>query len=151
MELLTRDHKKLIGKVQSPRRVVINRIDIMKYAIATEQKQKKYLEGDEAPLMFIFNLFNPLVSLDALGQDGLNASEYLELNFPLKKVMAGGTKINFFKSIYPGDELIGVSKIKNLYEKKGKSGPLIFLIKQVTVNNQANHDVYNETQTIIYR
>ena len=32
--------------------------------------------------------------------------------------MAGGTKINIFKNIYPGDKLTGISKFKNLYEKK---------------------------------
>ena len=45
--------------------------------------------------------------------------------------MAGGTKINLFKNIYPGDKLTGISKIQDLYEKKGKSGALIFMIKSI--------------------
>ena len=151
MTLLTQHHKKFIGKTQLPCRVIINRSDIIKYSIATEQSQKKYLVGDAAPLMFIFNLFNPLVPLATLGKDGLNTQETMKLNLPLKRVMAGGTKINLFKAIYPGDKLTGISKIKDLYEKKGKSGPLIFLIKEFTASNEANLDVYKELQTIIYR
>ena len=65
--------------------------------------------------------------------------------------MAGGTKINIFKNIYPGDKLTGISKIKNLYEKKGKSGLLIFMIKQFSVSDQNQLKVYEETQTVIYR
>ena len=151
MELLTTEHTKLIGKVSLPFKVDINRSDIIKYSIATEQLQEKYLNGDEAPLMFIFNLFSPLVPLATLGKDGLNTQGTLNVNLPLKRVMAGGTKINLFKNIYPGDKLTGISKIKNLYEKKGRSGPLIFMIKQFSVSNQSNLKVYDETQTIIYR
>ena len=65
--------------------------------------------------------------------------------------MAGGTKINLFKNIYPGDKLTGISKIQDLYEKKGKSGALIFMINQFSVSNQSNLKVYDETQTIIFR
>ena len=151
MELLTAEHTKLIGKVSLPFKVDINRSDIIKYSIATEQLQEKYLKGNEAPLMFIFNLFTPLVPLATLGKDGLNKQNSLNVNLPLKRVMAGGTKIDVFKNIYPGDKLTGISKIKNLYEKKGKSGPLIFMIKQFRVSNQSNLKVYDETQTIIYR
>ena len=151
MELLTAEHTKYIGKVSLPLKVDINRSDIIKYSIATEQLQEKYLKGNEAPLMFIFNLFTPLVPLTTLGKDGLYTKENLNVNLPLKRVMAGGTKINIFKNIYPGDKLTGISKIKNLYEKKGKSGPLIFMIKQFSVRNQSNLKVYNEMQTIIYR
>ena len=151
MGLLTAEHYKLIGKVTLPLKVDINRSDIIKYSIATEQLQEKYLKGEEAPLMFVYNLFTPLVSLDTLGKDGLNTQESSKLNLPLKRVMAGGTKINFFKNIYPDDKLTGISKVKNLYEKKGKSGALIFMIKQFSVSNQLNFDVYDETQTIIFR
>ena len=151
MELLTAEHYKLIGKVTLPLEVDINRSDIIKYSIATEQLQEKYLKGEEAPLMFVYNLFTPLVPLDNLGKDGLNTQESMNVNLPLKRVMAGGTKINFFKNIYPNDKLTGISKVINLYEKKGKSGALIFMIKQFSVSNQLNLDVYDETQTIIFR
>ena len=150
MGLLTAEHMKLIGKVSLPLKVHVNRSDIIKYSIATEQRQKKYLQGDEAPLMFIFNLFSPLVPLATLGKDGLNTQESLNANLPLKRVMAGGTKIKVYKNIYPGDKLSGISEIKSLYEKKGKAGPLIFMIKQFRVRNQSNLKVYDEMQTIIH-
>ena len=151
MALLTAEHKRCIGKVSLPLKVDVNKSDIIKYSIATEQLQEKYLNGNEAPLMFIFNLFTPLASLASLGEDGLNTQETLNVNLPLKRVMAGGTKINLFKNIYPGDKLTGISKIQDLYEKKGKSGALIFMINQFSVSNQSNLKVYDETQTIIFR
>ena len=151
MGLLTAEHKRCIGKVSLPLKVDVNRSDIIKYSIATEQLQEKYLNGNEAPLMFIFNLFTPLVPLASLGKDGLNTQETLNVNLPLKRVMAGGTKINLFKNIYPGDKLTGILKIQDLYEKKGKSGALIFMINQFSVSNQSNFKIYDETQTIIFR
>ncbi|MEQ9123577.1 MAG: acyl dehydratase, partial [Alphaproteobacteria bacterium] len=48
-----------IGRSQPPVKVEVSRRDIQKYAVATEQRQQKYLDGDEAPPMFLFGLLRP--------------------------------------------------------------------------------------------
>ncbi|MBM4204612.1 MAG: MaoC family dehydratase, partial [Gammaproteobacteria bacterium] len=50
--MLTAEHKAWIGREEAPVHVEVSRRDIIKYAIATEQTQPKYLAGDEAPPMF---------------------------------------------------------------------------------------------------
>ena len=67
--LLTDEHRAWIGREEPPISVEVSRRDIVKYSIATEQLQQKYLIGDEAPPMFIFNLFGarPLVELRSDG------------------------------------------------------------------------------------
>ena len=87
--LLTDEHRAWIGKTEAPVEVEVGRRDIIKYAIATEQLQQKYLNGDEAPPMFIFNLFGPLRQVGEMRPDGL-ARGGDGPKLPLKRVMAGG-------------------------------------------------------------
>ena len=48
-ELLSDDVLSHIGKQSEPRREIVTRRDIRKYAIATDNRQAKYLDGDVAP------------------------------------------------------------------------------------------------------
>jgi len=60
-----------IGRSQPPIHMEVTRRDIQKYAVATEQRQQKFLNGDEAPPMFLFGLLRPIVPLEGLGQTAL--------------------------------------------------------------------------------
>ena len=62
-ELITDDIRSWIGRSDKPVRFEVARRDIIKYAIATEQQQEKYLRGDEAPPMFLFAADRPLTPI----------------------------------------------------------------------------------------
>ena len=123
-ELISDEAKSWIGRSAEPFLVEISRRDIVKYSIATEQQQEKYLKGDEAPPMFMFGALRPLVPMDELGPDGIPPDSFLP-ELPLKRVMAGGTKMQFHRPVKPGDKLIATRSLHDLFEKKGKTGPLI--------------------------
>ena len=161
MGLLTEAHRNWIGTEEGRWQIEITRRDIQKYAAATEQQQARYLNGDEAPPMFIFNLFADLPSLDDLRPDGLpsrrkasntqDKQTHTGLSLPLKRIMAGGTKIEQHLPICPGDVLTGVRRISNLYEKQGSSGPLIFTERVLEITDANDQLVILETQTSIAR
>ena len=148
--LLDDDIRSWIGRANPPVHFEVTRRDIIKYAIATEQVQEKYLRGDEAPPMFLFGADRPLVGLDKLGPDGL-ARDALMPELPLKRVMAGGIKQRYLRPIRPGDKLVITRAIANIYEKQGSSGPLIFIDYTITVDNENGERVMEETQTRINR
>ena len=50
--------------------------------------------------------------------------------------MDGGTDIEFFAPIRVGDTLTARSKIVDIYQKEGRSGPLIFVVRETTYTNQ---------------
>ena len=64
--LLSDDVLSHIGKQSEPRREIATRRDIRKYAIATDNRQAKYLDGDVAPPLFHLHLFWDVVPLDEL-------------------------------------------------------------------------------------
>ena len=119
--------------------------------MATEQRQQKYLDGDEAPLMFIFNLFTQPVPVEQLRVDGLARGNQKGPSLPLKRVMAGGKNVEVFRPIKSGDKLVGISRIKNIYEKSGKQGTLIFTDREFEVKDQNGLPVFTETETSIAR
>lgn len=151
MGLLTEEHRKWIGSAEPPVTVEVSRRDIQKYAAATEQIQDKYLRGDEAPPMFVFNLFSTIPALTELRTDGLAKSTTPGPSLPLKRIMAGGTELQIHRPIQPGDTLVGQRTITNMYEKEGRTGPLIFMERLLRITTEAGDPVLEERQTAIAR
>ncbi|MGH1492374.1 MAG: FAS1-like dehydratase domain-containing protein [Acidimicrobiales bacterium] len=151
MGLLTEEHREWIGSAEPPVTVEVSRRDIQKYAAATEQIQDKYLRGDEAPPMFVFNLFSTIPALADLRTDGLAKSTTPGPSLPLKRIMAGGTELQLHRPIRPGDTLVGQRTITNMYEKQGRTGPLIFMERVLRITTEAGEPVLEERQTAIAR
>ena len=86
MGLLTDEHRAWIGSADEPFTVEVSRRDIQKYAAATELVQQKYIDGDEAPPMFIFNLFSAIAPLADLRPDGLARGGSSGPKLPLKRI-----------------------------------------------------------------
>lgn len=139
-----------IGKHGQPRTEVVTRRDIRKYAIATNQRQRKYLDGDEAPPLFHVALFWDVVERDLLTPDGVSIDGLLP-KFPLERAMAGGLKVQYHDRIYPGNTLIGTRTLTEIYEKQGRSGPLIFYSVVLEVRRDDGAPVITETTTRILR
>ena len=149
--LLTDEHRAWIGREEPPIHVEVSRRDIVKYSIATEQTLQKYLDGDEAPPMFIFNLFGALRQVRDMRIDGLPRGSGGGLKLPLQRVMAGGTELVVQRPIRPGDRLTGVQRIVDMYEKQGSQGPLIFTVRALRVTDAEGQAVLEEVQTGIAR
>lgn len=151
MALLTDEHRAWIGTEEEPVTVEVSRRDIQKYAAATEQRLERYLVGDEAPPMFIFNLFSRIPALSELRSDGLARGGGRRPKLPLSRVMAGGTEVCLHRPIRAGDVLVATRKASDLYEKEGKSGPLIFMESTLEVVDARGEPVLEEIQTSIAR
>lgn len=149
-ELVSAEARAWIGRSAPPQRIEINRSDIVKYAIATEQRAEKYLSGDVAPPMFMFGALRPLVPIEELGPDGIGRDAFMP-ELPLKRVMAGGTKMRFHRAVKPGDVLVATRSLSAITEKQGSTGPLIFVTYDLKVETEAGEPVMDEEQTRILR
>jgi 3-methylfumaryl-CoA hydratase len=149
-ELISDDARAWIGKSAPPERLEVNRSDIVKYSIATEQQQEKYLNGDEAPPMFLFGLLRPVGRMETLTPDGLVPDNFVP-ELPLKRVMAGGTKMQLHRAVKPGEVLVAKKSLQDMFEKNGSTGPLIFVVYELKVETEAGEPVLTEHQTRIFR
>lgn len=150
MSVLTPDLLANIGKTGPPRTEVVTRRDIRKYAIASGQRQRKYLDGDEAPPLYHVALFWDVVEREELTPDGVSIDKLLP-KFPLTRAMAGGLDIRYHDCIRPGDVLVGTRTLTDIYEKEGRSGPLIFYEVVLEVEREHGEPVITEKTTRILR
>ena len=148
--LIRADLRAWIGRSEPPVRFEITRRDIIKYALATAQRLAKYRNGDEAPPMFLFGAERPLVALDELGQDGLRRDPLMP-PLPLTRVMAGGVKQRYFRPLKPGDVVFITRTLRDIYQKQGASGPLIFVDYDIEITGAGGELLQSETQTRINR
>ena len=149
-ELLSPELLANIGRSSQPRQELVARREIRKYAIATSQRQRKFLDGDEAPPMFHLALFWDVVELDQLSPDGVSIDSLLP-RFPLERAMAGGLKIDYHRPIVAGDLLTATRTLTDIYEKQGSQGPLIFYEVVMEVVNESGEPVLTEKTTRILR
>jgi len=148
--LLTPELLANIGKRAPPDFEVVTRRDIRKYAIASGQTQRKYLDGDVAPPLFHVALFWPVVPRERLTPDGV-AGDELVPRLPLERAMAGGLDIEYHGELRPGDEVVATRTLTNLYEKAGRSGPLIFYEIVMEVRRKSGELLVTEKTTRILR
>ena len=148
--LLTPELLAHIGSSAPPDRQVVTRRDIRKYAIASEQTRREYVDGDVAPPLFHVALFWPVVPREALTRDGVSA-DGLVPKLPLERAMAGGLDIEYFGELRPGDEVVATRTLTNLYEKAGRSGPLIFYEIVMDVRRASGELLVREKTTRILR
>lgn len=103
-----------------------------------------------APPMFHVPLFWDVVALDQLSPDGVSIDTLLP-KFPLERAMAGGLDIQYLKPIHPGDWLTAVRTLTAIYEKAGRSGPLIFYEVEMEIRDDQGDLVLREKTTRILR
>jgi len=148
--LLTPELLSNIGKSAQPCTELVTRREIRKYSISTDQRLQKYLDGDEAPPLFHLALFWGMVEMDQLKPDGIPV-DTLVPKLPLDRVMAGGSKIEYHRKIYPGDELTATRTLTDMFEKSGRQGPLIFCEVTTSIENATGDPVITQKITRIAR
>ena len=68
-----------------------------------------------------------------------------------KRGFDGGKACQFFKPIRPGDTITGVDRIAEVYEKTGRSGNMIFIVRESELTNQHGETVAVVRQSLIRR
>ena len=105
-----------------------------------------------APTMFPYVIrqhASALVPRQELELDGSPAADVPPL--PTRRAMAGATTIEFGSPIVAGDTITVRKRLADMYEKHGKSGPLVFVQMEFSFTNQRGEAVAKESFTRIYR
>lgn len=68
-------------------------------------------------------------------------SEVFRLDIPYKRILNGGTDIEYFDDVCAGDALTATSKLTDLAEREGRVGPMLVVSTETTYRNQAGKTV----------
>jgi len=160
--LITDEIRSWIGHETPPWTIEATKLDIRRFAVATDDLNPLYLDEEYAtkspyggliapPLFYMAPLTNPVPESE-LRPDGLPYEGKFPIPpSPLPRLMDGGTEIEFFAPIRAGDTLTGRCKITDIYQKEGRTGPLIFVVRECRYTNQDGELVLVETAASILR
>ncbi len=61
--------------------------------------------------------------------------------------MNGGNEVEYFRPVYLGDTLTSQTRIADIYERQGRSGPMVFVVTETAYTNQRGELVAIARQT----
>lgn len=136
--------------------------DIAKFAHATGETNPIHFDRGAAiaagyadvvaPTLFPYVVrmhASALVPSDQLEPDGSPTADVPPL--PTRRAMAGETAIEVGEPVVAGDVITVRKRLAEMYEKKGRTGPLVFVEMEFTFTNQRGKLVARENFTRIYR
>lgn len=126
--------------------------DLNPLYIDPEYAAKTKHGGIIAPPMFLSIPFASDVPLSELNKDGTSKRRGgIRPPIKLERVMAGGVEVEFLQAVRPGDVLTRNTKLVDIYQREGRSGPLVFTVTETTYTNQRGEIVAVERNTSIAR
>ena len=66
---------------------------------------------------------------------------YFRTDSPFKRILNGGTDIEYLETVCAGDLLSATSKLVDLSEREGRLGPMLITVTETTYRNQAGKAV----------
>ena len=136
--------------------------DIRRYAIAIGETNPIHLDRESARTAGYRDVVAPplfpyvirmqaygLVDRAGLDEDGSTSEDVPPLS--TRRAMAGETTIELGAPVVAGDVITVRKRLSDLYEKEGRSGPLVFVDMEFTFTNQDEALVARERFTRIYR
>jgi acyl dehydratase len=142
--------------------MTVSATDIAKFAHATGETNPIHFDPEAAraaghpdvvaPTLFTYVVrmhASALVSPGQLEPDGSPTADVPPL--PTKRAMAGETRVVFGAPVVAGDVITVEKRLADMYEKEGRSGPLVFVEMEFTFTNQRGEMVSRENFTRIYR
>ncbi|MCZ2109113.1 MAG: MaoC family dehydratase N-terminal domain-containing protein [Dehalococcoidia bacterium] len=150
--LVTDEARSLIGEaLAAPLTSTITAKEAQRFALAAGDLNPVYFDEEAAqaagyettivPPTFLGWALTPPGSAGNTRTDGLYRAEGRRVNLRVKRVMFGGEEWDFVQPVYPGDTVTAVTRLKDLEEKMGSSGPFVLQTTETTYTNQRGETV----------
>lgn len=71
----------------------------------------------------------------------VRTAEVFRLDIPYKRILNGGTDVEYFDDVCAGDRLTATTKISDLTEREGRMGPMLIVSTETTFRNESGKTV----------
>jgi acyl dehydratase len=162
MGVITEEARAWADREYPPFSMTVTATDIAKFAHATGETDPIHFDKAAAeaaghadvvaPTLFTYVVrmhASALVPADQLELDGSPSADVPPL--PTRRAMAGETRVELGVPIVAGDVVSVRKRLADMYEKEGRSGPLVFVEMEFEFTNQRGEMVARENFTRIYR
>src|SRR5207244_616069 len=74
-----------------------------------------------------------------------------DLGVDISRVLHGEQEFEIFRQLIPGETYLCRTKVVDLYEKTGKSGPMAFVVRETAITDRANEIVATMRHVTVIR
>jgi acyl dehydratase len=162
MPVITEEARRWADREYPEFEMQVTATDIARFAYATGETDPIHFDRAAAmaagypdvvaPTLFTYVVrmhASALVPPDELEPDGSPRADVPPL--PTRRAMAGETRVVLGERVVAGDVIRVQKRLAQMYEKEGRSGPLVFVEMEFTFTNQRDELVARENFTRIYR
>ena len=130
------------GKEYPPFAVTVERGRIKEFARAIGDLNPFYLDDSVGRASEFGDIIAP-PTFPVTFRDEASATGALlkDLGVDISRVLHGEQEFEHFRPIRPGDTLLCRTKITDVYEKTGRSGPMAFVFREIVVTDRSNEIV----------
>jgi acyl dehydratase len=134
-------NKGVIGKESPPFVVTVERGKIKDFARAIGDENPLYLDDRVGQASEWGDVIAPPTFMTTF-RDGADSGAFLrELGTDISRILHGEQEFEIFRPIRPGETFVCRSKVLDVYEKTGRSGPMAFVARETSVTDATNEIV----------
>ena len=140
------------GKEYPPYPVTVERGKIKEFARAIGELSPFYLDDEVAQAGPWGDIIAPPTFPITFRDERADTGALLrDLGVDISRLLHGEQEFEHFKPIRPGRTYLCRGRITDIHEKAGKSGPMAFVLREITVTDSENEIVVLMRQTSVVR
>jgi acyl dehydratase len=134
-------NKGVIGKESPPFVLTVERGKIKDFARAIGDDNPLYLDDRVGQASEWGDIIAPPTFMTTF-RDGADSAAFLrELGTDISRVLHGEQEFELSRPIRPGETFLCRSRVVDVYEKTGRSGPMAFVVRETSVTDNTNEIV----------
>jgi acyl dehydratase len=148
----TRLNTALVGRELAPFAVTVERGKIKEFARAVGDLNPFYLDERVGQASEFGDIIAPPTFLTTFRDESADTAALLrELGTDISRVLHGEQEFELHRPIRPGETFLCRSKVVDIYEKTGKSGPMAFVVREMAVTDRTNEVVATARHITVVR
>ena len=131
-------NRSVIGKEYPPYTITVERGRIKDFARAIGDANPFYLDDRIGAASEWGDLIAPPTFLTTFRDENDTGNLLRDLGVDISRVLHGEQEFEIHRPLRPGETFLCRSKVLDIYEKTGKSGPMAFVVRETTITDRTN-------------
>ena len=144
-------NKASIGKEYPPYPVTVERGRIKDFARAIGDPNPFYLDDPVGRASSWGDVIAPPTFATTFRDESLAATMLGDLGIDISRVLHGEQEFEIHRQLVPGETYLCRSKVLDIYEKAGRSGPMAFVVRETAVTDRQNEIVVTMRSVTVVR
>ena len=131
----------VIGKEYAPYVVTVERGKIKEFARAIGDLNPFYMDDRVGQASEWGDVIAPPTFATTFRDEAASEALLRDLGTDISRVLHGEQEFEMVRPIQPGQTYLCRTKVLDVYEKTGKSGPMAFVVRETTITDRSNEIV----------